>query len=92
MKILSTELPQGWQACRDYANNMVYYVNHNTKTTTYVRPPPPNVLPANVLGGATVQARGVHASNDAAYASNDAAYASSNAAYRSNDAGTGGGA
>ena len=39
MKELSDELPDGWEACRNYANNMVYYVDHNTKTTTYIRPP-----------------------------------------------------
>lgn len=39
MKELSDELPDGWEACRNYANNMVYYVDHNTTTTTYVRPP-----------------------------------------------------
>lgn len=39
MKELSDELPDGWEACRNYANNMVYYVDHNTQTTTYLRPP-----------------------------------------------------
>lgn len=39
MKELSDQLPDGWEACRNYANNMVYYIDHNTKTTTYIRPP-----------------------------------------------------
>jgi hypothetical protein len=45
MKDLSGELPQGWEACRNYANNMVYYVNQGTKASTYTRPGSRKVLP-----------------------------------------------
>jgi len=26
------------EACRNHANNMVYYIDHTSKSTTYIRP------------------------------------------------------
>ena len=38
MVLLSEKLPTGWEAARDYSSNRVYYIDHNTKTTTFVSP------------------------------------------------------
>lgn len=36
-----TALPQGWEAKMDMRTGRIFYVDHNTKRTTWERPAPP---------------------------------------------------
>ena len=45
LQAADTDLPPGWEAKTD-ASGKTFYVDHNTRKTTWTRPPPPDASPA----------------------------------------------
>ena len=48
---------QGWEAKVDRTNNRIFYVDHNTKSTSWERPPPLTLTPPGQIIPAGVSQR-----------------------------------
>ena len=48
LQAADADLPPGWEAQTD-ASGKTFYVDHNTRKTTWTRPPPPDASPAGEM-------------------------------------------